>query len=257
MMKRYKVWFMVIAALGCLLSWQGIAFGQEEVAAGIEVAEGADAGTADGDGFFTVIKSGGVVGIILWLALLATSMICCALIFDSFMNVKESKVIPIAFVEKIQAAMEQGDIMKAQELCKEEPGPMSNILGSAFDNVEDGFEAIQDAVTVIADMETERLMQRVNYLNVIGNLAPMLGLLGTVQGMIFAFATLASAGAAAASLLAMNISQALYTTAAGLIIAVPALAFFYVFKNRASNIILKMEQITLDEIKILRHVEVE
>jgi biopolymer transport protein ExbB len=80
--------------------------------------------------------------------------------------------------------------------------------------------------------------------------------LGTVQGMINAFAGLANAGAAGGGALAMSISQALWTTAFGLFVAIPALAFFYYFRNRASTIIITMEMHTLEEIKILRNVEV-
>ncbi|NKB24709.1 MAG: hypothetical protein GKR87_10120 [Kiritimatiellae bacterium] len=107
-------------------------------------------------------------------------------------------------------------------------------------------------------MESEKLLQRVNYLNVVGNLAPMLGLLGTVQGIIAAFATLGTQaqGANQQALLALNISMALWTTAVGLIVAVPAVAFFYFFRNRATNIILGMEAMTIELIKGLRSVEV-
>ncbi len=131
-------------------------------------------------------------------------------------------------------------------------------MSAGFSNVEEGFEAIQDSVGVAADVESEQLLQRVNYLNVVGNLSPMLGLLGTVQGMIFAFATLGTqaAGAAQQAMLALNISQALYTTAAGLAVAVPAMAFFYYFRNRATKIILGMEGQTMDLIKVFRNVEV-
>ena len=101
-------------------------------------------------------------------------------------------------------------------------------------------------------------MQRVAYLNMCGSIAPMLGLLGTVQGMIMAFANLASmqAGAAQQAMLAMNIAQALWTTAAGLVVAIPAVSFFTYFKNRLSRIILGMEGLTMDLIKALRNVEV-
>ena len=106
-------------------------------------------------------------------------------------------------------------------------------------------------------MESEKLMQKVAYINLVGNLAPMLGLLGTVVGMIKAFKTLAvGAGAAASSTLALNISLALSTTAAGLFIAVPAVGFYYYFRNRATNIILGMEGLTLDLVKVLRNVEI-
>jgi len=92
-------------------------------------------------------------------------------------------------------------------------------------------------VGAAADLESEKLMQRVSYLNMCGSIAPMLGLLGTVQGMIMAFANLANtqAGAAQQSMLAMNIAQALWTTAAGLCVAIPAVSFYTYFKNRLSR----------------------
>ena len=108
-----------------------------------------------------------------------------------------------------------------------------------------------------ANLESEKLMQRVSYLNLVGNLSPMLGLLGTVQGMIYAFQNLGiGAGGSGSSLLALNISQALFTTAAGLAIAVPSVGFYYFFRNRATNIILGMEVLTLDLVKALRNVEI-
>jgi biopolymer transport protein ExbB len=116
---------------------------------------------------------------------------------------------------------------------------------------------IQETINATADVESEKLLQKVTYLSVVSNLAPMLGLMGTVQGMIFAFATLGtqSAGAAQQAMLAINISQALYTTMAGLSVAVPAVAFFYFFRNQANNIILKMVITTIDLVKVLRNVE--
>lgn len=228
-----------------------------KVASGMEL----DASAAKDDsktGFFSVVAGSGALGIILWLALLGSSIAGMALIVDSFITIREKKISPEELVEQVRTSMEQGDVMKALKHCEEEPGPLANILSAGFSNVQEGFEAIQDSVGVSADQESEKLMQRVNYLNVVGNMAPMLGLLGTVQGMIFAFASLATQqqGAAQQAALAMNISQALYTTAAGLCVAVPAVGFYSYFKNRATNIILNMEALTMDLIKVLRNVEV-
>jgi biopolymer transport protein ExbB len=238
---------------------QAMAQEEGEVAQGMELTdEAAAADDGGGAGFFTVIVGSGIVGIILWLALGACSVAGVALIVDSFITVRQAKIAPPTLVEQVQEAMEQGDVMKALKHCEEQPGPLAHVLTAGFANVQEGFEAIQDAVAVAADQESERLLQRVNYLNVVGNLSPSLGLLGTVQGMIYAFATLATqtAGAGQQSALAMNISQALYTTAAGLCVSVPAVGFFYFFKNKAMNIILGMEAKTMDLIKVLRNVEV-
>ncbi len=209
-------------------------------------------------GFMSVIRGSGRIGMVLWLALLCASIAGVALIVDSFINIRVSKLIPPGMLDRVREAMEQGDLVKAMQYCEEHPGMLSNILTAGFSNVEEGFDVIQDVINAVADLESEKLVQRVTYLSVVGNLAPMLGLLGTVQGMIFAFATLGTeaAGAAQQALLALNISQALYTTAAGLSIAVPAVAFYYLFRNRANNIILNIVVSTIDLVKVLRNVEV-
>lgn len=250
--------FVVLSLLLATAVITPTAFAQEEAppAAGTVAAPAGTPPVARSTPFIEVVKGGGPLGAILWVAIFATSVAGIALIVDAFITVREVKIMPPALVAAVQSAMEQGDVMKALQHCEEEPCPVSSVLSAGFSNVEEGFDTIQDAVSVAAAMEEERLMQRVNYLNVVGNLAPMLGLLGTVQGMISAFANLASAGAAGGGALANSISQALYTTAFGLFIAIPALAFFYYFRNRASTIILTMERLTMDEIKILRNVEV-
>ena len=229
----------------------------QQVAPGMTLEEGDEVTATAGPGFFQIVTGAGALGVILWLSIFAASIAGIALIVDSFITIRAPKIAPESLVAEVRTAMEQGDVMKALKHCEENPVPLSNILSAGFTNVEEGFEAIQDAVAVAADLEGEKLMQRVNYLNVVGNLAPMLGLLGTVQGMIFAFATLATeAGGAQQAMLALNISQALFTTAAGLAIAVPAVAFFYVFRNKATTIILNMEGTTMDLIKVFRNVEV-
>ena len=208
--------------------------------------------------FMNVVLSSGFMGVILWLALGACSVAGFALIVDSFITVREKKIVPLSLVTKAREAIEQGDVMKALKHCEEEPGPLANILSAGFSNVQEGFDAVQEAIGVAADLESEKLVQRVTYLNVVANLAPMLGLLGTVQGMIFAFANLATtqAGAAQQQMLAVNIAQALYTTAGGLIAAIPALGFYFYFRNKSTRIILGMEILTTDLVKSLRNVEV-
>jgi len=217
-----------------------------------EAAANAEA-LGQGDGFFNVVAKGGFLGIMLWLALAALSVAGTHLIIDSFLKIHAKRIIPAELTAGIGNALDEGDLQKATQLCDEEPGALSNILSAGFGNVADGAESAQDAVAIAAELESEKLLQRVNYLNVVGNLAPMLGLLGTVQGMIMAFATLGTeAGAAKNAMLATNISQALYTTAAGLIIAVPALGFYSFFRNRAAKIILNMEALTLELMKKVR-----
>ncbi len=235
-------WILLVLAIVVL------SVGAQDVVMNEATAEAEALGS--GDGFFTVVAKGGFLGVVLWLALAGLSVAGTHLIVDSFLKIKQDRIIPDELTANIHAALDEENLEKAKSLCAEEPGALSNILSAGFANLGNGAE---DAVTVVADLESEKLLQRVNYLNVVGNLAPMLGLLGTVQGMIMAFATLGTeAGAAKNAMLATNISQALYTTAAGLLIAVPALGFYSFFRNRATKIILSMEGLTMELMKKLR-----
>ncbi len=263
-MRTVKMWMALAVAAFTLESASFCARAQEAAApaGGMELSKEAQAAASKPKSspmsFMNVVMSSGALGIILWLGLGASSVAGFALIVDSFITIREKKIVPQDLVVKAREAMEQGDVVKAIQHCEEQPGPLANILSAGFSNVQEGFEAVQDAIGVAADLESEKLIQRVTYLNVVSNIAPMLGLLGTVQGMIYAFANLAmtQAGAAQQQMLAVNIAQALYTTAAGLIAAVPAIGFFYYFRNRLTKIILGMEALTTDLIKSLRNVEV-
>ncbi len=209
-------------------------------------------------GILAIIWKSGFFGVLIWLMLVIASIIMVALTIDSFLTIREKKIAPASLVDAVRSAMSQGDVMKALQHCEANPGPLSHVLSAGFSNVKEGFEVIQDSVSVAADLESEKILQRVTYLSVISNTTPMLGLIGTVQGMIFAFATIGlnAAGAAQQTKLAMNISHGLWATAVGLGTAVPATIFYFFFKNKATRIILGMEGLTLDLIKALRNVEI-
>jgi biopolymer transport protein ExbB len=218
-----------------------------------EEVQKAEALPEETSSFMDVVKGGGVFGMCLWAGLAGLSIAAGTLIVDSTLNIQLNKIIPKTLVSLVREAVEEGSMKKAAQRCRDVPGPYSNILLAGFENVDDGFDTAQEAIVIAADMESEKMLQRVNYLNVVGNLAPMMGLLGTVQGMILAFGTLGTtSGAAKNALLAINISQALYTTAAGLVIAVPAIGAYFFFRNRAAKVILTMEGLTMDVMKGLK-----
>ena len=207
-------------------------------------------------GFMDVVFGSGVLGVILWAALFGDGAAAIYFAVDCWVLIKPNKIMPQTLIAKVQSAMAEGDVAKALNACKDEPSPMANILAAAFQHVEEGFDIIQEAVNAAADLETERIMQRLTWISVCSNLAPSLGLLGTVQGMIMCFATLAS-GVPDIGALAGNISQALWTTAGGLVVSIPSLTIFYSIRNNANRLILRMTALTMELIKDLRNVEVE
>ncbi len=206
-------------------------------------------------GLWYVITGSGWVGVVLWLALFGCGVAAIYFAVDCSILIRPQKIMPQALITNVKGAMAEGDVMKALKSCEVEPGPMANILSAGFSHVEEGFEVIQESIGAAADLETERIMQRLTWISVCSNLAPMLGLLGTVQGMIMCFDTLAT-GSPDVGALALAISQALWTTAAGLAIAIPAITIYYSIRNNANRLILRMQAMTVELIKDLRNVEV-
>jgi biopolymer transport protein ExbB len=205
--------------------------------------------------FFAVVKKSGFLGITLWLAILGAGGAAVYFAVDCAITVRPTRIMSDLLVQGVTEAMIEGDVIKALECCENEPGPLANVLSAGFSHVEEGFDVIEEAIGTSADLETEQIMQKLTWLSVVGNLSPMLGLLGTVQGMIAAFSNLAG-GAPDVGVLALDISQALFTTAGGLTISIPCVAFYYVYRNSANKIILRMEALTMELIKDLRNVEV-
>ena len=205
--------------------------------------------------FWMVVFGSGWVGVLLWAALFASGGFAIYFIIDGFILVRPAKIMPQGLIDQVKEAMDQGDVMKAIEICDQDPSSMAKILKAGFAHVEEGFDVIDEAIGGAADIEIEQMMQRLNWISVCSALAPMLGLLGTVQGMILTFATIAIQGVEISSL-SMTISQALYTTAGGLVVAIPAITFFYALRNTANRLVLRMQVVTSDLIKNLRNVEV-
>lgn len=253
---------MMLGMLAAGLFAGSVAFSQDAAPAAaaapemtLEQVDKAAKSSSSNTGFIAVIMGGGWLGVVLWLALFVCGGFAAYFIVDNWVTLKPNKIMPPRLVNDVRLAMEEGDVVKALNVCQSEPGPLANILTAGFSHVEEGFDIIQDSIGAAADLETERIMQSLNWISVCSNLAPMLGLLGTVQGMIMCFETLAT-GAPDVGALALAISQALWTTAGGLTVAIPAVAFFYGLRNIASRLILRMQAMTMELIKDLRNVEV-
>lgn len=209
-----------------------------------------------GSGFLSVVMNSDAVGIVLWFALFADGAAAIYFAIDCFVLVKPEKLMPSSLINNVQSAMAEGDVVKALKACENEPSAMSNILSTAFQHVEDGYDVIQEAVNGAAELETERLMQRLTWISVCSNLGPSLGLLGTVEGMIATFDALSKNGAGDPSALAASIGTALWTTAAGLVVSIPSITIFYSLRNKANRLIMRMTALTMELLKGLRNVEV-
>lgn len=197
----------------------------------------AEASAATG-GFWTVVLSGGVIGSLILLTLVLLSMLAVYLIVEQAMTLRKNEVMPTGLADQIRQLLAQGRLQDANDLCRKKPSPLSFILLSGLSELDFGWQAMEKAMEDAVAEQAAKLYRKIEYLSVIGNLAPMCGLLGTVTGMIFAFQQVAvSQGTAGAADLAEGIYSALVTTVAGLLVAIPSLGAFAVLRNRIDQLI--------------------
>jgi biopolymer transport protein ExbB len=197
--------------------------------------------TADARGgasFLEIVFSGGWIGFSIVSLLVALSIGALALGVEHLMTIRRGVLIPTELVEQVTSQLSQNNLAGAAEACRAEPSFLGFVVRAGLGEVDGGWPAVEKALEDATAEQAARLFRKIEYLSVIGNIAPMVGLLGTVIGMIFAFQEVADTqGAARAAQLASGIYQALITTVGGLIVAIPSLAAFAVFRNRIDQLV--------------------
>jgi biopolymer transport protein ExbB len=189
-------------------------------------------------GFFQILFSGGLVGVIIMLALIGTSLTAAYLVFENALSIRKSELIPEGLSDQVRDLVAAGQYPQAIKVCRDKPCFLSFVLMHGLNEADSGWAEVEKASEDALGEQSARLFRRVEYLSVVGNIAPMLGLLGTVTGMLMAFKEVADTeGNAGASQLAEGIYQALVTTVVGLIIAIPSLGAFAVFRNRVDQFV--------------------
>lgn len=175
---------------------------------------------------------------------LTLSVVTVGLILECVFRLRVPKAAPKPIVDLLQKAVTDGNYQEAWRVCDKNPCFLTNVLKPAIQRVGRGKEVVHEILGEHALKEAMGWRARCSYLSMIGVIAPMFGLMGTVVGMIHAFAALAGGGIIAdPTKLAGAISEALVNTAAGLFVAVPGFMGFYFFRNKTQEIIVAVEDI--------------
>ena len=175
------------------------------------------------------------------------SVVALAVIIENFVSLKREKLAPPELIDEIQALFDEGQYQEAMELCENEPTFLTRVCGAGIAKIGHSFETIEKSIEEMGDEESVKLHQKVGWLSLIANVAPMMGLLGTVTGMVVAFHTIASSGGQAnPAELADGISQALLTTLFGLCVAIPVTAAFAYMRNNLIRSVIEVGAIVED-----------
>ena len=176
------------------------------------------------------IEASGPIGFFL----LCLSIYFTALVIKLFMELRLSEAVPAGLVEKLETAIKDRKFQEAYDACRDNDSFLARLVRSGVANLPNGRTEAKEAMNATQDEVVTSMESRISYLAIIGTLGPMIGLVGTIAGMIASFQEIATAAGAQPKpeKVAEGISTALFITLEGVSLSVPAIFFFALFRNR-------------------------
>jgi biopolymer transport protein ExbB len=196
-----------------------------------------------------IIGKGGIIMVII----LLLSVVATAIIIERFLFFRRIRVDEEKLINRLKSALQKHHYDEALDICENNPSPIANLMRVGIENRGFSRGEIKDSIMSAANLEIPQLERYLTSLGTIAHISPLLGLLGTVTGNIKAFGVLGSFGGAVGdpALLANGIAEALLTTAAGIIVSVPAVAFYNLLVNKVNHIIIRLENRVNDLVILL------
>lgn len=200
-------------------------------------------------GFFTVwiLGGGNLGGFIFLLPIEILSIATIAAIIEHFVTLQRDKLVPPEVVVELETLLDEEQYEEAINLCEASKNYLTNIVGAAIARVGEGYDAMKAAAASQTDEENLKLIHKISWLVLFGNVGPMLGLLGTVTGMVMAFEQIASSKESPSpQMLAGGIFTALVTTVWGLFVAIPSLGFNFIFKLKVQKMAMELSGVAME-----------
>jgi biopolymer transport protein ExbB len=190
-------------------------------------------------------------GMMIWV-LVAASAVAVLVFAERLLHYHRAQINSMEFLNGVRNVLKRDNIVEALSICDATPGPVARLVKVAVLNRERGREGVREALEEAGLMEVPRLEEKLNVLATLAQIAPLLGLLGTVMGFLDIFAALQSAGAHAhMEQLAGGIWKALISTAGGIAVAIPCYAGYNYLVGRVNSIVLDMEKAASEIVNIV------
>lgn len=196
---------------------------------------------------FEIMKAGGIV---MW-PLLLCSVLATAIVLERFWVLRPSRITPGNLLSQVWGWMKNNQLDGARVKQLRDSSPLGKILATGLINAKHGRDIMKESIMDAAGHEIHEMQRFLNLLGSIATISPLLGLLGTVLGMVDMFNSLILAGNNNPALLAGGIAKALYTTVAGLVVAIPAMFFYRFFNRRIDELLVLMEQEAIKLVDVL------
>jgi biopolymer transport protein ExbB len=177
------------------------------------------------------------------IAFLAISFTFVAFLVMNLLGLRRDAVCPKHLAEAFEANVNEKKFQEAFDIAKSDESMLGQMLAAGMQNLQQGYDKAIDAMGQVGEDENMKLEHRLSFLSLVGSIAPMVGLLGTVDGMVKSFQVIArSTAQPKPSELAQGISMALITTLVGLVLAIPAVVAFNLMKNRLTRLVMETGQ---------------
>jgi biopolymer transport protein ExbB len=186
-----------------------------------------------------LLDRGGIILVLIFVL----SVIAAVIIIERLLYFRRIRSDQGALIQRLKAAVAKGHFEEALAICEGNPSPITNLSKVGIENRRHSEEVIKSMITDAANMEIPRMERSLSFLGTIAHIAPLLGLLGTVTGNIRAFGVLGEFGAIGGNpaVLASGIAEALITTAAGIIVSIPAIIFYNYLVSKVNHLIIALE----------------
>ncbi|MGO1694068.1 MAG: MotA/TolQ/ExbB proton channel family protein [Marinobacter sp.] len=205
---------------------------------------------------FELLKAGGI----LMVPIVACSILALAIVLERFWTLRASRVSPPQTINELWRWIKKKELNARKLKALQGSSPMGRVLAAGLMNAKHGREIMKESIEHEASQAIHELERFLNPLGTVATITPLLGLLGTVIGMIKVFAEIQLAGVGDAGNLAGGISEALITTASGLSVAIPALICHRYFIRRVDELVVGMEQEAIKLVEVVhgdREIDVE
>lgn len=173
-----------------------------------------------------------VIGLVIIWLLILMSIVCIGYSIMLMLRYRRTALVPEDTQLQLEEMLNAKQYRDAIAYANEDPSYLGKVTSAGLNEASNGYAAMERAIEESSDAEVSRMLRPIEYLSVLGNISPMMGLFGTVYGMIVAFKKLVEVGNANPQELAAGISTALVTTLWGLIVAIPALAAYAIIRNK-------------------------
>ena len=184
-------------------------------------------------------------GGIMMYPLILASVLALAIIIERFLSLRKRKVIIPEIISVVEQFSSFKDMELAKNICAKYRGPLSNLIQTGLDNTDLDRAEIKELIEDQGRQEVRHLERGLTILETIAVISPLMGLLGTVLGMIKVFGVIKEQGIGQAAALSGGISEALITTVTGLFVGIPVLIFFNYFSRKAENFVLDIEKYSI------------